>query len=723
MNLLRFFTALVLFLIFFVWALAGNFNLLYIHYIPSIFFVLFPVLFLFSIPGIPERIKKTFPFFEKYAFVIFPLMGFGIALYINLFVFYGIPRVQDEINMKFMAEAILNGKLSAELHPHYEFFRYLYIIPSLNGTYSIYQPGFPLLLAPFLFFKVPFLLNPVLTGGVIYFLGKITTDFYNKKVAALTMFFAATSVFILSMGGTLMPHSLCAFATLAAFYFCNRSLSGNFYRNNIFSLLFLVSIMFTRPQNGIFVLIPLILLVFVKTDLKLAVKYTVFAFFFILPFLFLLYYSDSVFSGEFGTPKHVSYFQYTEPENDCMGIGLNKGCRFATLQELPEEGFTLSFAFYITSLRLVQFVFFLFFHPVMMLFMIILFLFRSKKEELIKDFLLLSVFMVTFIAYFFYYFDGNVYGPRYYYEVAFFLIPLTAKGFLRVWEKFPSTFNNPLLNTSNILIIIVMTGLLFQFLFSVPVLNKIHRAAFWGSDPLLKKVVEEKGIDNAVVFINPEEYYSSGAAIMNMALIDKNDVIYALDFGDVSNRRLMDYYPDRAFYRATFNKKWYEMVPPELKEVPRQTSTDKIVVRMYEKSYPIGGVPDYCGTYPVRESIDRYAGFEIPSEVIGGRKVFFCRFTDSSQFYTFGQKFVTEGMYKVKIIGLTNQRGGKFEVISGSIFKEIDFKSEKTDYTKFEAEFYFQKGFNLITFRPSSAVSSQGEYFIIDSIVFERLDR
>jgi hypothetical protein len=723
MRAIKYLIPLSLFFIFFIWALAGNYHYFYSVYYPDFFIVLFPVLFLFSIPGVAYNFKKIFPFFERWGFIIFPLLAFASTLYINFFVFYNIPRVQDEINMKFMAEAILQGRLSSPIHPHYEFFNYLYMIPSLNGTYSIFQPGFPFLLAPFLFFKIPFMLNPLLTAGSVFFLGKLSLDLYDRKTATLSMFLVSTSVFLISMGGTLMSHSLTAFATLGAIYFCNRGLSGSFRKNTIYALLFIVAIMFTRPQNGIFVLIPMVFLVLVKTDLKFTLRYSFFIFLFLLPFLAALYYSDSVFSGELGKPKHVDYFQYSEPENDCMGLGFYKGCRRSTWRELPEEGLTPQFAFEVTAMRLFQLVVFLFFHPVMMLFIIILFLFRTQKEEFLNDSMLLVSFAATFGAYFFYYFDGNVYGPRYYYEVSFFLVPLVARGLIYSGNQNRFNFSNPLLQISNILIILVLSGTIFQYAFAVPTLNKIHRAAFWGSDPLLKKSVEEWGMENSVVFIDPHLYYSSGVAIMNMADIDSNNIIYALDFGDVSNQRLANYYSGRTFFRAHFDKEWYEYKPPVIIPLHYDSNKnpEKITVKMYEKAYPVDGVPDYCGYYPAWDYLDKYSGFTVSKEFLGNRKVLFCRFSDYSQHYTFGQNFESEGIYSVKVIGVSVPEGVEFEMVSENLFLDMDFHGKVNGHKVFDTKFYFKKGFNLITIKPKQKVVPEGGYFVIDSIIFEKL--
>ena len=146
----------MLFLIFFVWAFSGNSEIFFGLHLPAIL-LLFSVSTAFFVFVPAEKavccaVKKI----EPYSFYIFPILSFIFSLLISHFVFNDLPHAPDEVNYKYLAEAILDGRITSELHPHYEFFHILYTNPAISGTYSIYQSGFSIFLAPFVFFKVPF---------------------------------------------------------------------------------------------------------------------------------------------------------------------------------------------------------------------------------------------------------------------------------------------------------------------------------------------------------------------------------------------------------------------------------------------------------------------------------------------------------------------------------------------------------------------------------------
>ncbi|HPS29560.1 MAG TPA: hypothetical protein PLZ43_04850, partial [bacterium] len=700
MKFLRITTAIFLFLIFFVWSFRGDYSNFVNPYFPWLFIFLIFALILFSIPPLTEKFNKVFLFAEKHSYKIFPFLAFLFSLFISLSVLSGIPHVQDEINYKYLAETILNGSMSSPLHPHYEFFDFLYIIPDISGTYSIYQPGYSTLLAVFIFLKVPFLFNPLLTAGTVFLSGKISESLYNRKTAALSMFLAATSLFLMSMGGTWMAHSFCAFCTTGSVYFSVRNSKCFSIKNSLISLLFLVMLMFTRPQNALFIFIPVMIWLFFILKFSNFKKYIAVTALILIPAVLLLYYSNYIITGEMFTPKHKAFFNYTEPDDNCMGIGLHKGCHHSTIIELPDEGLTIKHAAYITHTRLVQLVYGLFFHPVIFIFIFLLFLFLNDRKNWFSDLFILSLFMITFAGYYFYYYDGNVYGPRFYYEVSFFLIILAARGMILFFEKFRNDSANPLLHPVNLFSAFFLAGLLYQFVIFAPPIYKTYETAFWGTDPRLGKILDEKGITEGVVFISPEIYYSSGAALMNLSDIDSNKLIFAHDFGTFENRRLMNYYPDKKYYRAFFNEQRLENQPPEIVPLNKEDFPDIIHLKMENKKYPVDGIPDYCNKFPAWPYIDKYSGFNIESSFTDGKTYYFCRFKNKTEFFTFGQYFENEGLYSVMINVLKTPQSAKFSFSSGSSKKVVDFFNEFDIYQTVEISMPFKKGMNFITIRP-----------------------
>lgn len=716
MRKIRIFIAAVLFFIFFVWAWVGQ---TYPHPVT-------PAIILFLVSTAFFAVSKAYTLFirslkklKNSQFLIFPLTAFVSSLLISHFIFSGLPHVPDEINYKYLAEAILDGRITTPLHPHYEFFNILYTKPDISGTYSIYQIGYSIFLAPFVFLKVPFLCNPLLTALSVFLIGKIAEEFYGRTVAFVTMALASLSLFVTLLGGTWMAHSFCAACTLASLYFSILAIKNSGRKRYVFIVISALSIsflMFIRPQNALFALLFVLLYLFVFTDK--------FSFFKIVPvmgavifvFLLLLLYSNCTISGNITELKHEKYWNVLEPVDGCMGLGLGKGCRFGTPYKMPEEGLTLPLAFKITARRLYDFVTAFTFNPLMLLFVIILFIFRGPALLFKKDLILLTGYLIFPVVYFFYYSIDYGYGSRYYYECSFFLFPLMARGIILVYEKAKKFHFPPILGRGIPVTAFIISSFVFQYLFPMPSMLDYYSKGSWNADKLLSAALKEKNIEEGVFFVFPDSFYANGVSLMNLHKIDENKLIFAHNLGFKSNQNLMDYYKGKKFYSIIFDKNGNK--PPQITEIKRNPQITEITVEAEHKGNPVDGTPDYCG------HISQYSdpsAFSLPHEITFGRVFFFCRFTENTQFYTFGEYFEKSGNYKVRITFAAAPESGKFDFKTGDLNKKLDFYSADPHLENVEFEAFFEKGMNFIKFTPDFEGKSQ--YFIIDKFEFFPLDK
>ena len=715
------FTAVFLFLIFFVWAFSESWDrvgeLLFLHLTSiSVLFLFFTVFFVVSKAdtALLRFLKKL----EPCSFRIFPSIAFVSSLIVSHFIFHDLPHVPDEINYKFLAESILGGSISTPLHPHYEFFHILYTQQAVSGSYSIYQIGYSVFLAPFVFFKVPFLCNPLLNALSVFLIGKITCEFYGKTVAFITMALASFSLFIAIMGGTLMAHSFCAACTLASFYFAILSLKNSGQKRYVFtavSALFISFLMFIRPQNALFILIFISGYIFVSVDKK--------SFFRIIPvmgsvifiFLILFLYSNYAVSGNITELKHEKYWNVSEPVDNCMGLGLGKGCKFGTPYEMPPEGLTLPIAFKITAERLYYFVSVIAFSPLMFLFLILLFFYAKDAAPIKKDLILLSCYLIFLVVYFFYYYTDTGYGARYYFECSFFLFPLIARGIILMYEESRKFYGSAVFGRGLLVTAFISASFLFQYLFSLPYVIKCYSQGSWGTDLLLEKALEEKNIKEGVLFVSPDSLFANGISRMNLHKIDENKIIFALDLGKNSDQNLMDYYKGKKFYTLVFDPEAKKI--PEITEIKRDKSINVVTAEMEHKIYPVDGTPDYCNIFPQYPFfINQYAGFILPPEIFSDRSFFFCRFTSADQFYTFGQNFEKAGNYKVRITFAATPESGKFYFETGKFSKKIDFSSQNSHLDTVEFDVFLKKGMNFIKLSPD--FEGKQNYFIINKFEF-----
>ena len=711
------FIAAILYFVFFLWAWVGKQNI-YPHPIIPVIILFLVLTVFFAVSKTDTAIIRLIKKLKTCQFLIFPLTAFVSSLLVSHFIFSDLSHVPDEINYKYLAEAILDGRITSDLHPHYEFFSILYANPAISGTYSIYQIGYSIFLAPFVFFKVPFLCNPLLTALSVFLTGKIAKEFYGETAAFVTMALASLSLFTVLLGGTLMAHSFCAACTLASLYFSILAMKNSGRKRYAFIVISALSIsflMFIRPQNALFVLLFVLLYLFVSIDK--------FSFFKIVPvmgsvifvFFILFIYSNFTISGNITELKHEKYWNVLEQDDDCMGLGLGKGCRFGTPYEMPDEGLTLPLAFKITARRLYDFVTAFTFSPLMFLFVIALFMFPESGALFKKDLILLIGYLIFLVVYFFYYSIDFGYGSRYYYECSFFLFPLMARGIILIYKKMKNSYGSSLFGRGIPVTASIISLLVFHYVFALPYMLDYYSKDSWGADSLLKQALKEKNIEEGVFFVFPDYFYANGVSLMNLHKIDENKLIFAHNLGLKSNQNLMDYYKNKKFYSLIFDKNGNK--PPQINEIKRDPQITEITVEAEDKSYPVDGVPDYCNHFPqYPDFINKYSGFVLPQEITFGRVFFFCRFTRSTQFYTFGEYFEKSGNYKVRITFAAAPESGKFNFESGNFSKKLDFYSAKPHLDSVEFDMFFEKGMNFMKITPDFAGKSQ--YFIIDKFEF-----
>lgn len=149
-----------------------------------------------------------------------------VLVFCSLFstlVFERVPHVNDEIAYLFQAKLFQSGRLYAPSACGREFFDFPHIIN--NGRwYSIYPPGFPLLLALGLAVRTPWLINPILAALAIVLFFLLGTEIYSRSVGLLAALLAAISPWFLLMSSTMMSHTSSLFFNSLFLLFLFRSL-------------------------------------------------------------------------------------------------------------------------------------------------------------------------------------------------------------------------------------------------------------------------------------------------------------------------------------------------------------------------------------------------------------------------------------------------------------------------------------------------------------------
>lgn len=138
---------------------------------------------------------------------VFALVFCGLF---SALVFERVPHVNDENAYLFQAKLFRSGRLTTASPCGREFFDFPHIIN--NGKqYSIYPPGFPLLLAFGLAVQAPWLINPALAALSVLLLFLLGREIYSRSVGVSAAVLAAISPWFLVMSSTMMSHTSSLF--------------------------------------------------------------------------------------------------------------------------------------------------------------------------------------------------------------------------------------------------------------------------------------------------------------------------------------------------------------------------------------------------------------------------------------------------------------------------------------------------------------------------------
>ena len=717
--------------VFFFWATFGNIFLPLALFFPTfhVFFILFAALFAFLFKKYDLSVIDLK--FGRSPFFVLPAAAFVISLVIAFLFFQGIPHIQDSVNYLVMAENFVAGRLHSRMPEHYEFFQYAYMIPDGEKLYSVFLPGFSFFLIPFVMLGIPVVVNPLLTALNVFLTGKIAEKLFDRKIAVITMFFMLFSVFFIVMGGTWMAHSFCMTLTLSAIL----SYLGMIEKRSVrFPAILGISLgwlAWTRPQNTLFAGIPLIAhygyTILRKRDPRIfaeALKKGAVSLLFFAPFLASLLYYNSIYTGDPLIFKQDLFFNYSEPRSFCHRFGLGTGCPRSNWIELPLEGLTFTHALLVSYRRLSSLIMNLFLHPLTLILIPFAFIFTRNRKDFGNLLFLFSIFFVSLAGYFFFYFDGNVFGPRYLYETSFLLLIIMAYSSNMILEGgFVRAKTDKILKI--MMFSLMAAGVLYQTVYVFPALKSSYEKSFWNISADLKKTLDAKGITEGVVFIAPPTMYGSGYALMDFTRFENNRIIYVMDLGEKQNKRIMFEYPGKKYYWALFEKMEHNSKPPDIFELAPQVDTGEIHVELESKFYPLTGSPDYCNTFPERSYLDVYLEMTPPYEyLLPYQFTMFCRFVNTEQYYDFKQKVNKSGEYTLHVNGIQGKEMGNFDIlIDGVKAAELNFHTPTKKMTDIHFKVRLEKGLRDFRIVPRELVSKYN-YFMIDSIDFvpEKLD-
>lgn len=134
---------------------------------------------------------------ELFAFACVVAVAAGAKM-----IYHAYPLSLDEYSAWLQARVFASGHLTGQIPPVLVDWvvpdrfqgRFINVAHDTGRIAAVYWPGFALLLAPFSALGIPWLLNPLVTGGVLLLIARLTTAITgNQRAAGLAMLLAAGS--------------------------------------------------------------------------------------------------------------------------------------------------------------------------------------------------------------------------------------------------------------------------------------------------------------------------------------------------------------------------------------------------------------------------------------------------------------------------------------------------------------------------------------------------
>ncbi|UCD57923.1 MAG: glycosyltransferase family 39 protein [Candidatus Hydrogenedentota bacterium] len=477
---------------------------------------------------------------------------------ISLFQFHHVPVCSDEVNYIFQAKIFASGRLYAQPPRHPEFFDFLSFVLK-DKWYSIVPPGFPLILTLGVLLGATWIVNPILAALCAMLVYLTAREIFDERIARGSAALMVVSPFFLMLSSTHLSHISTAFFFMLFLYLYVRGLDRPSWTRFILAGLALGAMVLVRPLTGLAASIPwgaytLWLLATRRTHLIHAVALALGV---TIPVALLLGYN-------YATTGDPLLFGYT--------VRYGEGCRlgfvqppqelvFARHKHTPFRGIVnVNNGFYYLNRYLLGW------SLPSLLFAMVPFALPSKNKW---DYLLLAHLISIPAAYFFFFHQDFMMGPRYYFSVIPAAVILTARGVGKapeLWSRLAAPAHNDA-RSSHFLALLIAVCTLFNFTYFFPTVLQYYRISspvHQGVPAPIWRFVESRRISNAVIFISEFPFsLTYGAGLWRNDPDLRGDIIYARDRGS-DNVKLMEQYPGRKYYLyRPFSENFEEIFPDE----------------------------------------------------------------------------------------------------------------------------------------------------------------
>jgi hypothetical protein len=524
------------------------------------------ILFVIALPARDrwvQAIRSWLEVAERHADVsagVLAAGSFAMTVAAAYFVHRPYPHISDGFAYLFQARIFAAGALSAAAPPVPESFQFEWLAVHDGRWFSIFPPGWPLLLAAGVKLGVPALVNPFLGALcviVVYLLGKAL---FGPRHGVLCALFCCLSPFFLFMSSEFMSHTAALLFTSLSTLLHVRAIAmgsrlGGFALSGAAAgVAFLI-----RPLDALVIWMAQTAhaLWTSRSRRMVAGACASTALLSCGMALYLLY--NRLLVGAWLSPPLL----LVSPRNR-MGFGADIGYALA----FPTPGHNPWRAFLNFNHNAAVMSQDLFGWPITSLLFILLLAMFGKKD--VRHGLCGTIVAASIAGYALFWYHGEAYGARFYFTLLPCLLLLTVEGIRQTPEIVDRLLPGPppLNRLARLSTAFVTLCFVFGWTVYVPKVSLVgpyynHKGVNSGFDEFRRS----QRLDNAIVFVRaPEPLYYGPALLANELPIGTGRVIYARDLGDDANAQLIALFPGRRIVRYTYErrgnpvKEWMETI-------------------------------------------------------------------------------------------------------------------------------------------------------------------
>lgn len=454
-----------------------------------------------------------------------------VGLYLfNRTVLHSFMGSADEYSCYFLAQCLLRGRWWENSPVLSEFFNVVHVGNRDGKWFSVYPPGWPFLLALGLRWNVAEWLNPGLASASLYFLYQTAKKAFGAPSAILGILLTLAAPFFVFTSAAYFSHPTCLLAVSIFFWAYGNWREEPCARPRLVWMTLAATAagygLATRYLTlGAFIA-PFALfhaVQFLKSREKWTASHTLFLVI-LATSLFLIFCHNYAVTGNFfDTPNHY--------DKDWERLGFR-------------DEYTVSDGLFSVAHRIFYLADWV---PPAWILMFLISLFKAGKED-VEIRLVRLAFWYPVVAYIFYHsWGGNQFGPRYYYEAYPFFALALADGIVKLWKEAGMGLRKLLLGV--LFFSFVNAGFLF-----------IRHGTFYETAyaqrrelyDLAEKTIAGPSIIFIRGFLGDQLVLAQEDAVRNDPGL-QGRILYAHDLGE-KNRLLMNAYPDRRYYRGSYDR-------------------------------------------------------------------------------------------------------------------------------------------------------------------------